>query len=134
MRSLIRHWFLYILTLFLLDQVFSFITIANTTTLLAAGTALYVLNTIGRPILKILWLPINLITLGLFSWVINILVVFLVVLFIPGFSLALFDTPTLEFGRFIIPALHLKLFWTYFAFSFMLSWGVSILGWLLVGE
>lgn len=134
MRSLIRHWFLYILTLFLLDQAFSFITIANPTTLLAAGTALYILNTIGRPILKILWLPINLITLGLFAWVINILVVFLVVLFVPGFSLNLFDTPTIELGRFIIPALHLKLFWTYFTFSCMLSWGVGILGWLLVNE
>lgn len=134
MRSLIRHWFLYVLTLFLLDRTFSFITISNEVALLEAGTALYVLNTIGKPVLKILWLPINIITLGLFAWVLNILVVFIVTLVVPGFSLALFDTPTIELGRFIIPALHLKLFWTYFAFSFMLSWGVSLFGWILVSE
>lgn len=134
MRTLIRHWFLYILTLLLLDRAFSFITITNEIALIEAGTALYLLNTIGKPILKILWLPINIITLGLFAWVLNILVIFLVTLFVPGFSLALFDTPTLELGRFVIPALHLKLFWTYFTFSFMLAWGVSLLGWLLVGE
>src|SRR3989344_435389 len=43
-----------------------------------------------RPILLILTLPINLITFGLFSFVLNALLFWIVALFIPGFGVASF--------------------------------------------
>ncbi|HEY4501673.1 MAG TPA: phage holin family protein [Candidatus Paceibacterota bacterium] len=43
-----------------------------------------------RPILGLLTLPINLITFGLFSFILNALLFWLVALFIPGFGVASF--------------------------------------------
>ncbi len=117
-----------------MDQLFDFVTISSTAVLFVAGSAFFLLNTIGKPFLKILWLPINIITLGLFSWVLNIIVVLIVLALVPGFSLNPFHFPAIEIGKILIPAIKLTQFWTYFAFSFMLSWFVAFLGWLLVGE
>jgi uncharacterized membrane protein YvlD (DUF360 family) len=80
------------------------------------------------------WLPINIITLGLFSWVIHIIVIVLVVLFIPGFHLGPFDTPALQVGKILIPAIHMKMFWTYFTFSFLISVTTDFFRWMLVDE
>ena len=134
MRSIIRTWFLYILSLYVLDLLFSFISVSSPTVLFSAATALFLLNTIGRPILKILWLPINIITLGLFSWVLSIIVIVLVVSFVPGFQIEPAHFSSFQIGNFLIPEIHLKMFWTYFFFSFLLAWTVNLLGWLLVGD
>lgn len=48
--------------------------------------ALGLINAIVKPILLILTLPINLLTLGLFTFVINALVVLLASSFVPGFT------------------------------------------------
>lgn len=134
MRWIIREWMLYVLSLFLLDYFFSWISISGTSALIATASALLFLNTVGKPILKIMWLPINLITLGLFSWVLSIIVVVLVVLFIPGFHISMFASPAFDIGRLHFPEIHLKLFWTYFLFSFLLSFSVGFLRWLLIEE
>lgn len=47
--------------------------------------ALSLVNTFLKPILKILFLPINFITLGLFNFVINGFLVLLITYFVPGF-------------------------------------------------
>jgi putative membrane protein len=132
MRWIIREWVLYILSLFILDSLFSWIRISGPQTLVATATTLLILNTVGKPILKILWLPINIITLGLFSWVLSIIVVVLVVLFVPGFHIDMFTSSAFDIGRFHFPAIHLKFFWTYFLFSFLLAWAVGFLRWLLI--
>lgn len=130
MRGLLRQWFLYILALYLLDTFFAWVTISDRNILLATATAFFLLNTVGRPILKILWLPINIITLGLFSWVISIAVVLLVILFVPGFHITQASFDSIQIGRFLIPAIEFKMFWTYFLFSFLLAWSVDLLSWL----
>ena len=52
---------------------------------LIAAVVLGALNLFIRPILIILTLPINILTLGLFSFVINALLVLLVSALVPGF-------------------------------------------------
>ena len=49
-------------------------------------------NALILPLVKVLTLPINVMTLGLFSLVINVLVFWLVSLFVPGFTVSgIFD-------------------------------------------
>jgi putative membrane protein len=55
---------------------------------LGAGVALGLVNALIRPILVILTLPITLVTLGLFIFVLNGLCFWLVSAFIPGFHVA----------------------------------------------
>jgi putative membrane protein len=49
-----------------------------------------VLNAVLKPILVLLTLPVNVITLGLFTFVINGFLVFIASLLIPGFTISTF--------------------------------------------
>jgi putative membrane protein len=62
--------------------------IESPTTLLLAGLLLGVVNAIVRPIAFILTLPITILTLGLFLFVLNAAMVALVSAMLPGFQLA----------------------------------------------
>lgn len=46
------------------------------------------LNTFVKPVLKLLLLPINIVTLGLFSVVINVVMLWLVTYLVPGFEIS----------------------------------------------
>ncbi len=59
-------------------------------TALLVAVVLGLLNTIVRPILLILTLPVNLLTLGLFTFVINGFVFWLAAQFVDGFSVSSF--------------------------------------------
>jgi putative membrane protein len=54
------------------------------------AVVLGVLNAFARPILVFLTLPINLVSLGLFTFIINAFLVWLTALIVPGFALATF--------------------------------------------
>lgn len=60
------------------------------TTALVVAIVLGVINTILRPILLVLTLPINILTLGLFTFVIMGLCVWLASALVPGFEVANF--------------------------------------------
>lgn len=55
------------------------------TTALVAAIVLGVINAILRPVLLILTLPINVMTLGLFTFVLNALLILLAANIVPGF-------------------------------------------------
>jgi putative membrane protein len=55
---------------------------------LAAGVLLGLVNALVRPVLFILTLPLTLVTLGLFIFVLNALCLALVAALVPGFSIA----------------------------------------------
>ena len=57
-------------------------------TALIVALVLSIVNTIIRPILFVLTLPITLLTLGIFIFVLNGLLLWLVASFVPGFTVA----------------------------------------------
>src|SRR5580698_3401329 len=69
--------------------------INSTTTLLIAAVLLGVVNAIVRPIAFILTLPVTILTLGLFLFVLNALMVWLVAWILPGFQLSGFKAALL---------------------------------------
>jgi len=74
-----------ILTIAILAWLFPNISYSGSITLIVAGIVLTLLEKLIRPILKILFLPINVVTLGLFSLVINVFILYLATYFVPGF-------------------------------------------------
>jgi putative membrane protein len=70
-------------------------TIANWQTLLVVSIVWGILTVLIRPILIILTLPITILTLGLFTFVINALLLMLMGTFVPGFAVAGFGTALL---------------------------------------
>lgn len=60
-----------------------------------AAIVLAVLNVLIKPLLILLTLPINILTLGLFTIVINAIIIYLVAAIVPGFGLNGFGTALL---------------------------------------
>ena len=72
MRTLIR-WFLLALALLALAHLYSGVQVSQFGSALLAAFVIGLLNTIVRPVLVLLTLPVTLVTLGLFLFVINAL-------------------------------------------------------------
>jgi putative membrane protein len=68
------------------------ITISSWPTLIVMSIVWGVLTLIMRPILLLLTLPINILTLGLFTFVINAILLMIMSAIVPGFHLAGFGT------------------------------------------
>ena len=80
------RWVINALILMLLPYIVSGISVASFLTALVTAMVLGFLNVILKPILLVLTLPINILTLGLFTLVINGLLFWFVGSFIRGFE------------------------------------------------
>ncbi len=131
MRFLLRPLFIYLVALTFLWKILPFLHFTSQNTLVFAALALFMLNVVLKPFIKILLLPINIITLGLFSWMVHVVVIFLATLVVPGFTLTAASFPALRIGHYLIPAINLSIVWTYLLFSFLVSVTVAFFDWLL---
>lgn len=77
---------------YVLSQVVPGVGIADVPTLLVVSVVWGVLAMLVRPVLVLLTLPINVLTLGLFTFVINALLLLLMSSIVPGFAVAGFMT------------------------------------------
>jgi putative membrane protein len=85
------HWVIATIAILIASNIVSGVTITLTGALIAA-VVLGALNLFIKPILVVLTLPITVLTLGLFSLVINALLVLLASYLVPGFAVAGFWT------------------------------------------
>ncbi|HET9329486.1 MAG TPA: phage holin family protein [Steroidobacteraceae bacterium] len=76
--------------LWIATQAVAGVHVRSTTTLLVAALVLGLVNAIVRPILFVLTLPVTILTLGLFLFVLNAAMVGLAAWFVPGFHVASF--------------------------------------------
>jgi len=88
------------ITIFLLAYFLPTVSYMNWTTLALAAVVLTLLNKIIRPVLKILFLPINIVTLGLFSLVLNVALLWLVTYLVPGFHIEVMTLLGVQFNEF----------------------------------
>lgn len=100
MKSLIRAIIVTILSILVLSWLLPAVSVTNTVTLIMAGVVLAILNTCIRPVLKILVLPINILTLGLLGWLINLLMIYAAMWLVPGFNIAPINLIGIQFNEF----------------------------------
>lgn len=74
------------LSVFIASYIIPGIHVQNIATVVIVAVVLGILNTILKPVLVFLTLPITLITLGLFIFVLNALLVLLASAIVPGFK------------------------------------------------
>lgn len=109
MRLLLR-WIINALALLALPYLFDSIQVGGFYTALITALVLGLVNALIRPILIVLTLPISILTLGLFTLVLNGLLFWFVASFVKGFTVAGFW-----------PA-----FWGALVYS-VISWALSVL-------
>ena len=99
------------LALLVVTSIFHGIRFDNNRAMIAAAVALALVNTYLRPLVVILTLPINILTLGLFTLVIN--------------------AGMLELVSWLIPAFHIDTFWTAMGGALVISIISFLLNWFL---
>lgn len=98
---------------------------------LIGGLAFMVLNIVLVPFLKILLLPLNLLTLGVFAWLSNVLALYFLATVLPDFKILPYNFPGMNLGGIIIPAFALSAFMVAVAASFLIGFIIHFAHWLI---
>lgn len=86
MKKFFLRWISMAVSIFLIAKIFENIYISGFMVALWAAIILGIANTVIRPILLIFTLPINIISLGLFTFVVNGIILKLTAGIVPGFK------------------------------------------------
>lgn len=95
MRGVLLRWFVLTVAVLTACWLLDGVRADGFSPALLAAALLGILNAVFRPILILLTLPINILTLGLFTFVINALLLMIVSAVIPGFTIHGFWTAVL---------------------------------------
>lgn len=108
MKYFIRVLMFNVFSLWLTSEVLPALVIRGTwQTILVAGGVLSILMIFVLPLLKILFIPINIITFGLMSWFINVIIIYLLTVLLPEVSVRPFMFDGATFAGFVIPKFYL---------------------------
>ena len=129
MRKLLRGFITNALVFFILSRFTSLIHYTSLESLLSAALILTLVFYLAKPIINLLWLPINLLTLGLLSWVPTTLILLLTLILTPGFSFHPLTLPRTQLGVYVIPNIHFDsissaiiLTWAYLLLKRFIRW------------
>ncbi len=86
--KILLHWLISAVGVMIAAYILPGVHVADFWTALVVAVVLGIVNAILKPILVILTLPINILTLGLFTLAINAALILLVTAVVPGFSVA----------------------------------------------
>lgn len=75
--------------------------------ILFAIGGILLISLVIHPIFSIILLPINILTLGLVSFVLNVALIFALIQFLPGFTVTAYDFPGANIQGFVIPPANL---------------------------
>lgn len=86
MAGLLLRWIGNSLAILFIDWVFEGVTVASVQDAFIAGAVLGIINTVVRPILVVLTLPVTILTLGLFYFVVSAFCLWLTSYLLDGFA------------------------------------------------
>ncbi|OGD78382.1 hypothetical protein A2368_02815 [Candidatus Collierbacteria bacterium RIFOXYB1_FULL_49_13] len=132
MKGIIRALFINSLILYLAYLIFPGIVYdGSLQTLAISGITLTILNRFVKPLLKLLLLPINLITLGVFRWFINVFTLFILTAIVAGYHVGTYQFSGFVYNGFIAPPIFFNQFFSFVIASSIISLLTNSLRWLL---
>ncbi|HKZ35305.1 MAG TPA: phage holin family protein [Patescibacteria group bacterium] len=135
MTKFIRQSLLNSFTLYLAGLVYPGIIVPQALVdLLLAGLIFTLVNRLIKPVIKLFLLPLNLITLGLFSWIVNVIVLFIMTKLVSSLSVTGFTLAATSLSGFATPALIISLPVSYILASIFLSLIFALLNRFMVKE
>jgi putative membrane protein len=132
MKTILRSIGIYLLALYFVPQIVPGFTIeGGFTTLLIGSVVLAIMFLILKPILNIISFPVNMLTLGLFSIIINAFILYLLTILVPDITVQPFSYAKSSFYGFITPHIFFNTFFAYTYSAFILSCINSGIRWLV---
>lgn len=101
---ILLRWFITVLAVFALPYFVAGISVSTVLTAVIVSACLVFLNMVVKPIISILTLPLNILTLGLFSLLVNGLFFWFVGQIIQGFTVSSFKAAII--GAFVISVIN----------------------------
>ncbi len=131
MKNFLRNILYNAFAIFFISQILPGVKVyGGLPTYLLGGIALTLLLLLLKPVLNILALPFNLITMGLFSFVVNIIIFYLLTVLVMGITITAFMFPGYEYAGFIIPRIYVNTLLAFILVSFLQSAIFTFLDWL----
>ena len=130
-KSALRNYLFNLAILWGVTEIFPGFTYTGGFQALAVGAlGLMAMNLVIIPLLKIVFLPLNILTLGIFTWVINVIALYILVTVLPQFKLMPFYFSGANFLGVNIPAQNLTVLWVAIIASFMIGFASRFFHWL----
>ncbi len=130
-RAVLRDYILNLGILWGVTEVFPGLSYSGGFPTLALGAlGLMFMNLIIIPLLKVVFLPLNILTLGVFTWVINVIALYILTTLLPQFKLMPYDFPGGNFLGVNIPPQNLTVLWVAIIASFMIGFASRFFHWL----
>lgn len=131
MKTLLRYFLINLVSLYVTTRYLPGLTYTGgIKSLIIGAIAFMLINFILVPLLKILFLPLNLLTLGLFAWIINVLALYALTTVVSEFQLLPYSFSGAAVLGVTLPAMELTTFWVAILASFMISTITHFLQWL----
>jgi putative membrane protein len=132
MRTILRSLGIFLLALYFMPQFIPGLTIeGGFQTLLIGAAVLSLMFWVLKPILNLISFPITLLTLGLFSFITNALILYLLTVLVPNITVQPFTYPKAILYGYTIPAISFNTFLAYTYTAFILSFINSGIRWII---
>ena len=132
MKALLRNTLFNAFSIFLISQFLSGVRVSGGLfTYILGGLALTLLFVLVKPILNLLALPLNILTLGMFSFLTNVIIFYLLTVFVTDISITSFTFQGVAYAGFIIPKIYFNTLFAFIIVAFLQSIIVSFLNWLI---
>jgi len=131
MKRFLRIFLIHVAAVYFISQAVSGLQFASYGEgVIVTGLALGLASFTVKPIVKILLLPVTLATAGVFSFLANVITLYIVDLALPNFTISEFNFPGLTSTYLDLPRLHYTGLVAYIAFAIIISIFVSVVNWL----
>lgn len=128
MKYILRLFLFQIIGLWFAGQLIpTLVVVGNWQSLAIAGIILGLLMLIIRPILKILFIPINFITFGLLSWFVDVIILFILTIIMPQVQVREWLFPGYSLAGFVIPAIKFTYLLSLIASTLVISFISNVL-------
>lgn len=130
-KKIIRTFLINLGALYVTTQIFPALSIdGGVVGLLIGAIAFMIANILLVPLIKVLLLPLNLLTLGLFAWLSNVLALYFLVNVLPYFKILPYNFSGYYYQGFVIPSMELSAFQTVIVVSFVIGFIIHFINWL----
>ncbi len=134
MRNFLRDGLLSTFSLYIAASFYPGLVVpTNFLALLLVGFIFTLINYFIKPIIKLFLLPLNLITLGLFRWVANVVILLILTQINQTIRIIAFTTEAFAYSGFAVPAIAINLTLAYIITSLILSLVYNLLDTILCG-
>lgn len=122
MRKILKYTLLLTFSLISTSYIWGNLYFQNIpSTIIKIALVLAIFELILKPIIKVITIPINILTLGFFRIIINTLGLYLAVFLFEGFRVGNINSPATKILGFSIPQSDFHGFWAYLVTSFTIS-------------